>query len=336
MSSPGAGAQRGNPQAVSALVAAQSAAAASIRAQILSYIRQRWRALPNYRSPDQFVSGVVPFVQAGQQQIAAITAAYLSHLYAELVGQPVRMLGVPPEAVTGLRQGVTPQDVYARPFHLVWRELAAAQAQRDAHYGWKAPTSDFPTQPPLPPADYVQQAIDAGLARAENLAATDLQLAKQHAALHVLGHQEHVTGYRRVLEGPDSCGLCIVASTQRYHKQDLLPIHPGCDCSVEPIVGADEHVMTSMARTADGQLVPVGALPDVHARIADTFGKDSSAAAWVKGAKGDKGRPIHYRDVIVTHDHGELGPVLGVRGQTFSTLPDMEKKPPGPAAVTTS
>lgn len=306
-----------------ALIASQGAAIARIRAQITARIAQQWRAQPNYRSPDAFIAAVVPMVAAGQQQVAAVTAAYLSQMYARLTGAPVRTMGVPAEAVTGLRKGVTPAEVYARPFHLVWRELAQAQARRDAHYEWSAPTEDEPVRPPLPPADYVDQAIEHGLQRAQNLAATDMQLAKQHAALHVMGHQTNVTGYRRVLEGAYSCGLCIVASTQRYHTDDLMPIHPACDCGVEPIVGQSDRVVAAMARTADGQLVHVGELPDVHDRIHETFGKDSSAAAWLRGVKGERGprggggKTIHYRDIVITHANGELGPVLAVRGQHF-------------------
>lgn len=29
-----------------------------------------------------------------------------------------------------------------------------------------------------------------------------------------------------------NCALCVVVSTQRYWIEDLMPIHPGCDCSV--------------------------------------------------------------------------------------------------------
>lgn len=307
-----------------ALIATQSAAIARVRARVAALVQRQWVAQPDYRSPDRFVAAVVPIVTAGQQQVAAITAAYLSQMYARLTGASVKTIGVPPDVVTGLRAGVTPAQVYQRPFHLVWRDLADAQAARDAHYEWSAPTSDEPQRPPLPPPDYVDRAIEHGLERAQKLAATDLQLAKQHAALHVMGHQTNVTGYRRVLEGAYSCGLCIVVSTRRYHKSELLPIHPGCDCGIEPIVGQSGPVVASMARDADGRLVPVGQLPDVHQRIAETFGRDSAAARAI-GAAGSSGKPINYRDVIITHDHGELGPVLAVRGQSFTGPTDIAK-----------
>lgn len=309
-------AQQRDPAAADGLITAQQAAIAQIRAQITAAINRLWAAQPNYRSPDQFIAAVVPLIAAGQQQIAAITAAYLSQLYAKLTGTPVSMVGVAPNAVTELRSGVDPAEVYARPFHLVWRQLAAAQTARDAHFGWTAPTADAPQRPPLPPSDYVTRAIDAGRQRAVELATTDLQLAKQHAAQQVLAQQDKVTGYRRVLEGPYSCGLCIVAATQIYHRSTLMPIHPGCDCSIEPVIG--DHSGTTAVARVNGQLVPLGDLPDVHDRIAHTFGRDSSAARAIPGARNDRGLPVQYRDVLITHDHGELGPVLAVRGQAFT------------------
>lgn len=314
-----------------ALIAAQQAAIAQTRAQILAIIRRLWIALPNYRDPDQFVAAVVPAVTAGQQRIAAITAAYLSHLYARLTGQPVRMIGVPADISTNIRAGVTAQDVYARPFHRVWRDLAAGQAERDAHYNWTGLEDDAP---PLPPDDYVARAIEDGEKRAIELATTDLQLAKTNASQHVLDSQPHVSGYRRVLEGPYSCALCVVASTHLYHRAELMPIHPGCDCGVEPLVGDTSGEPIDSVARVNGDLVPIGDLPDIHARIAAMFGRDSSAARIIPGARNDRGRPIRYRDVLVTHEHGELGPVLAVRGQHWTGPGDLQ--PARGALVTTS
>jgi hypothetical protein len=129
-------------------------------------------------------------------------------------------------------------------------------------------------------------------------AATDLQLAKTHSSRFVLGGKDHVVGYRRVLEGRKSCGLCIVASTQRYHKDDLMPIHGHCDCGVEPIFGDADP----------GQVVDTSTLEGVHAAIEERFGVSDRS-----------GRdPVDFRQVLVTHEHGELGPVLAVKGQQFT------------------
>lgn len=289
--------------AVSATILAAQQAMAAVRARVLAIVRQLWRALPDYREPsiERFVTGVVPVVEGGQRQVASIVDSYLSRLYAMNFGAPLRNAGVPAADITRLRQGSDPAEVYARPFHLVWRQL-----------------HDLPHEPGA-----VEQAINAGEHRASDLAATDLQLAKTHATRAVLAQQSHVTGYRRVLEGSYSCGLCIVASTLRYHKRQLMPVHPGCDCSVEPIYGEDHSSVEATARV-NGELVPIADLPDVHQAIDDAFGASSSAARQIRGVLDGKGRPVHYKDVLITHEHGELGPVLGVRGAQFTGPADLQ------------
>jgi hypothetical protein len=110
-------------------------------------------------------------------------------------------------------------------------------------------------------------------------------------------------GYRRVLEGAYSCGLCILASTQRYHKQDLMPVHPGCDCSVAPIIGTQDP-----GRTINDQMVL-----DVHAAIQDRFGTSEPGGRGIRTADD----LVDYRDLLITHEHGEIGPVLARRGDHF-------------------
>jgi hypothetical protein len=131
-------------------------------------------------------------------------------------------------------------------------------------------------------------AVAAGLSRARGLAATDIQLAKTHTARYVLASKPHVVGYRRVAEA-DACAVCAVAASETYSSDDLLPIHANCDCGVEPIY----------ADADPGELEQ----PDPE----DTEERFGSKDA-------------DEEDVVV-HEHGELGPVLAVRGQDF-TGPD--------------
>ena len=35
-----------------------------------------------------------------------------------------------------------------------------------------------------------------------------------------------------------TCGLCVAAATRIYSKADLMPIHPGCNCTVAPITAS--------------------------------------------------------------------------------------------------
>ena len=262
--------------------------ATAVRQRVLSYLQRAWGYLPSYNRDDidLWVAQIAPAVEAGQVQIAALTDAYLASVESLVTGETVRPLGVPAEVVTAVR-GVPTAEVYARTGPTVWGAL-----------------KDGAT---------LNTAVQQGLRRALTMGATDLQLAKTHASRHVLQQKDNVVGYRRVLSGSKSCGLCIVASTQRYHKKDLLPCHPGCDCSVAPIIGREDP----------GQVIEAGRLEDVHAAIDDRFGAFNSGARDIPGVKHPSGDPVQYRDVLVVHDHGEIGPVLGVRGQAFAGPDDI-------------
>jgi hypothetical protein len=69
-----------------------------------------------------------------------------------------------------------------------------------------------------------------------------------------------------------------------------------CDCAVAPLVGGTRP-----------DEIPAA---ELHAIVSRDLGDKYVSASGKKG-------PIDYRSIVVTHDHGELGPVLGVRGQNF-------------------
>jgi hypothetical protein len=261
-----------------ALVTAYTTAVARLRDRILTVVLGLFDGLGSWHDADRarFVATVVPFVAGAQRQVASLTDAYLATMRADMTGVPVRPGGVVPDLAT-LRGGVDPAEVYGRPFVDVWAELAKG-------------------------AD-LSQATAAGRQRAWQLTTTDLQLAKTHTVAEVLAADEDVVGYRRVLTGAQSCGLCVVASTQRYHRAQLMPIHPGCDCGVAPIVGKDDP----------GQVLNAGLLEQAHAAIADRFGARSTT-----GRQG-----LDYRDLLITHEHGEIGPVLARRGDHFDGPSDL-------------
>lgn len=264
--------------ALGALVDRHAGAMTELRRRVLVFVATVWGGLEAYQDVDieRFVAAVVPVVTGAQRQMAALTDAYLAAVAVEVLGRPASPVGIPDTAIDRLR-GVEPVEVYRRAGLTVWTALAHGEP--------------------------IDVAARRGLRRAQSLAATDLQLAKTHAARHVLTQTANVVGYRRTLTGSRSCGLCVVASTQRYRREDLLPIHPGCDCGVLPIYGD----------TDPGQVVDVDTLEDVHDAIAARFGASDASAR----------DPIDYRDVLVVHDHGELGPVLAVRGHRFTGPDDL-------------
>lgn len=276
----------GRNAAIAALVTGYATQAGALRENLLLQVATLWKALGTYRTPQMstFTNLFLPILTGAEQQMSALTAGYLAQHRALSLGTTVSPSPVRASEVTGpaTRNGVAPLRVYERPFHQVWRDIGAGKNPTDA--------------------------IDQGLTYAQNLASTDLQRTKQLTSQKVLKQVRGVIGYRRVLEGTYSCGLCIVASTQLYRKSQLLPIHPGCDCGVDPVY-RDEGTPTY-------GVINMPLPQDVHAAIEEAFGASSPAAREIPGAIL-KGKPIEYRNVLVTHEHGELGPVIAVKGRHF-------------------
>jgi hypothetical protein len=233
-----------------------------VRARVVDYLTTEFARSGSYRDRDlqRFVGLAVPVVIAGQRQVSALTDAYLAQVLTTTLGRPVRPSG----AVNDYPRPTAPTEVYARPYVTVRTKLSEG--------------SKFP------------EAVSAGVARLVDIAATDLQLAKTHTARQSFT-RNNVQRYRRVLTGSVSCALCYVASTQTYSRGDLLPIHPGCDCSVAPVVG--------------------------------TFDRDAELEATHEAIKArlseaDRGaRAPDYRKQLIVQEHGDMGPVLAVRGQHF-------------------
>lgn len=255
-----------------AMTAAYFAATTALRSRLLGFVAMMYAAQGDYRdaAAEAFVLSVVPTVLAAQQVMAGVTSAYLAQVIAAAGGGSTAPVGISQDALSGLR-GVAPTEVYRRPYVQVWTDLSRGK-----------------------PFDV---AVAAGGRRAQSIAATDLQLAKTHTAREVMRNDRRVTGYRRVLTGPHSCALCVLASTRRYSRGDLLPIHNNCDCAVEPLFGG--------ARPDE---VPA---EELHAVIARDLGDKYVSAGGTSG-------PIDYHKILVTHNHGELGPVLAVRDQHWT------------------
>ena len=257
-----------------------------IRQALQAFGAQMWAGLPDYRDDaiDILAAAVVPRVLAGQVQTAELTRAYLVECAREL-GLSTDVPPVNRQAVTTMR-GVPPTRVYRRPGLTVWTALSQGK--------------------PVPAA------VDAGRLRLEQLIGGDLQNAKRvqsRATMQASGGQY----YRRVLTGRESCALCVVASTQRYHVKDLLPIHPGCDCSVGPLppgMGMDQVI--------DEEL-----LEAVHEAVAAATGASDRGA-----------RSPDYHDILVQTEHGEYGPVISFKGTRSSRRKALETRaaaaaPPG-------
>lgn len=253
---------------------AYAAQVKAVRARVETFASRAFVA-GDFRDADlaRFLNVVLPIVLAGQRSISALTDAWLAMTLSESLGRRVAPAG--PLADLALR-GVAPAEVYARPFRTVWTKLSEGMDLADA--------------------------VAAGSHRLAKMTATDLQLAKTHTARATLDRVTGVSTYRRTLTGSINCGLCTIASTQVYHKADLLPIHPGCDCGVHPNTEADPF-----DEAGNDAL-----LEAAHGAIQERLGVIDRGA-----------RAPDYRKLLLVKQHGETGPTLTVRGQHFD----------GPSAV---
>lgn len=250
-----------------------------IRDRVITFATTTWVGLGAYRDADidRLIRLVVPQVLAGERQVAQLTDAYLS----TLAGTP--RAGVDRDTVSGAAlRGVDPTEVYRRPGVTVWTELSNGLAP--------------------------QQAIEAGMRRLVSLIDTDLQLARRWQERETLG----TGGFkyaRRTLTGRENCGLCVIASTQRYRVTDLRPIHPGCDCGTAHFrEGSDP-----------GQVLNEDLLEAMHEQIGMRFGDDDRGARILQDLDGNA---VEYKDILI-REHGELGPVLTWRKQRFTGPADL-------------
>lgn len=265
------------------LIVGHQAVVKAIRGRVEAYAAAVWRGLGSYRDDDieRLVELLVPKVLAGQRQIAGITDSYLAAL-SQRSG-----LGVEAGLVTGaaVRGGTAPEVVYLRPGSTVHAQLAKGAT--------------------------VSKAIELGGKRLLSLVGTDMQLAARQQASYSMQASGREF-YRRVLTGGENCALCAIASTQRYSTADLMPIHPGCDCSVASIGSVDP-----------GQVINAGLLEQLHDSIEEQLGvRDLGARDAGLDKRTSDGKSVSdYTDLVVTNIHGEYGPTLGWRGDKF-TGPD--------------
>ncbi len=262
-----------NPPEVRRAILTHQDATRQVRESVERFARARWLAMEDYRDADvdRMVADVVPVSLGGQLRIAALTDNYMASLLTAS-GYPTPASGIPAEEVTGeALRGVPPEEVYRRSGVTVWAALS------DGHD--------------------LQMATRMGLDRLMKTVAMDLQLAKTHAARWFGSRNSNVVGYRRVLTGAENCGLCVLASTQRYHKGELLPIHNGCDCEVAAITG----------KVDPGQVIDQERLDALHDLALERTGDYDPTGK----------KDVDYRKIRV-REHGEYGPVLTWADQHFT------------------
>lgn len=250
----------------------------SVWTSVLGRTNRSFAGLGSWRDADvrRFQRQALPVILAGERQIASLTASYLEQLYKD-VDSRARRVSLDLDDVTGeALRGVAPEDVYERPFKDLWTALSDGES--------------------------LDSAVERGSNRLTIIAKTDLQLARTHTVRDVADDMPKFEYTVRELQGEYDCALCMIASTQRYRKKDLAPIHPGCDCLVKTVT----------AEYDPGQVIDEERLERIHDLVEDALGKSDRG-----------GRAVDYRKIIISNEHGEIGPVLGYRGQRFSGPDDI-------------
>lgn len=156
----------------------------------------------------RFVDQAVPLALGARRTMADLTSVWIADQASAHAGTILAPTAVADDVLA--RPGVTPEQVYARPFITVRSHLSKGQP--------------------------IAQAVSAGAARLEEVAEGDMQRAHSEAArsaIEALPPAAQPVGWRRVLNGDKNCPMCVVAASQLYGSDTANPLHLRCDCSVE-------------------------------------------------------------------------------------------------------
>lgn len=244
-------------------------------------VGQLWERLAGLddQAADRFATEASRVAVAAQAQAAAGVDGYLAAVVTLGSGQAYRPAGALDVTGRAVRAGADPLEVYHRGIITARAAIATGHAFPDA--------------------------MRAGLLRSVVMAETDVSLT-QRAAMDQAVDGQRIVGYRRVLTG-SSCGRCASASTQRYHRAQLMPIHAHCDCGVSPIYGSSDP----------GQVINKKLVTDLKSAAKQT----GDESYWTsRHIKVDADGTVRFPDVAV-HEHGELGPTLADASHHF-TGPD--------------
>lgn len=231
-------------------------------------VGQAWDNLGMYYEADvdPFLDTILPLVQGAQAHAVTLTDAYMAlRTKREPFGIDLS------DIADKLRNGTPLEDVYRRPFITTWTALSNGAGVRDA--------------------------INAGRSRATSSSEMDIALATRASAAESMDRDPRVRGYERVPDG-GACDFCLLASTQEYHAEDLMPLHNRCGCTVDPILEDDTR----------GKILDRDLLGDLKAKGVKVYDNGE-----VRTYGGDKTVAMRV------HDHGELGPMITDADDHFTT-----------------
>lgn len=208
-----------------------------------------WDELDSYSDAgvNAYLDQVVPLIGGAQSTAVVLTDAYMASAMRR------RPLGVDVAGLTGpaVRSGTTPEQVYTRPFITVWTSLSEGRTP--------------------------QEAIAAGRARVLMAVATDVALSTRAAASEIGKADPNIDGLMRAVSG-GGCQFCAEFAGEEYATDELMPLHPNCGCTLEPVSGG----------VAQG------------------------------GGTGEERPQAPEDTKAAVHEHGELGPILADASDNFT------------------
>lgn len=236
-----------------------------IRNELERRVRGSWLALGRLGAGqfERWLNQAVVLVQQGKRSVAQMVAVRIA-LDMEHTPRPVTPSALNP-------RGVPEREVYTRPKNVLYSELDKGKG--------------------------LQVALGSSAAALSTLLKTDLQLSYTHQAQDALINEAkygEFSSYKRVLRGSENCAVCVIAATQVYHTDELMPIHNNCDCGITEIIGPD----------------------DEPPALDDNLRRDVRAKAKERGV--NLGDLDNLSDEVVTRQHEEIGPVIVWRKHNFS------------------
>lgn len=215
----------------SALVAAHIEAERRIRVAVVRAVTAIWEGLSGYDEAnlDEWYSGVLPIVSAGQLQSVSVTEAFLSQFLQRAT------LGLNPDGLTGaaVRNGASPEEVYRRPFVQLWSDLKAEKP--------------------------FVEASSAARARATSAAEMDTQLSMRATADAAQKAEIGIFGYARAAD-PGACEFCRLVDGAYVKSASAMALHNRCGCGLEPLTAPHPRAVTLPSGVAvheHGELGPL-------------------------------------------------------------------------------
>ncbi|MGW4127964.1 hypothetical protein [Amycolatopsis japonica] len=230
--------------------------------------------LDSWRDEDQarFLEQAIPIIRGGQSALASLVAAWVAQLAGDAAGYRIAPPSIPATAAVNLRNGVDDTDVYVRPFVEIYTLLSKGAS--------------------------LTEAVTSGELRLREITEMDLQQTYSYAsraALEELPEDARPRFWRRVLNSPENCAMCVLASTQRYRIQKLKPIHPGCVPEGTRVRADGVSVMTRRRYTGELTVITTAAGDEVTVTPNHPVLTDSG---WVPGGDVREGHHLVHSGLV--------------------------------------